>query len=306
MANIFFQNYAKAGSGIAKTDTQKRGTKLFFEIYGTHMWKLFGLNFLYILFCIPIITIAPATAAMVKVLKNYSIDKHVNLLSDFWSAFKQNFVKAFLWGILNMVSFFLMALGTRTYSTIIEDPQLLESYHLPALFFKILTVLTISVGIFMLLLNFYYFLTLVSLDLKFKDRLRNSLLLICAAPKENLLTLFLFVFIPFVIFCLLFSYTRLVYIGIILFLFFPFSFIWFVVCFNCYPVVQKYVINPYYEQIGEKNPELIHVASSDDEDVIFKDMGGLETPTDLSGNKDNGSGKKKGKLPAAPKGKVIK
>ncbi len=306
MANIFIQNYGKAGSGIAKNDPKRRGAKLFFEIYGTHMWKLFGLNFIYLLFCIPVVTIGPATAAMVKVLKDYSIDKHVNLMGDFWSAFKQNFGKAFVWGLINILSFFLMTLGTRTYSGIIDDENLLESYHLPAVFFKILTVLTISVGIFLIVINFYYFLMLVSTNLKFIDRFKNSLALVFIAPKQNILCLLLFISIPSFILALIFSLTRLFYIGFILFLFFPFSFIWFTVCFNCYPVVQKYVINPYYEAKGEVNPELQQETDDDDEEVIFKDMGGQEAPTDLNGGNDKGFKKKKEKMPATPKGKVIK
>lgn len=309
MANIFMQNFSKAGSGIAKKAHKRHDLKLFFEIYGTHMWKLFGLNFLYLLFCIPIITIGPATAALVKLLKNYSIDKHVNILSDFWSAFKQNFVKGFFWGLINMISFALMSLGTRTYSNILENRDLLSAYHLPDMpniFFRILTVLTISVGIVLIMVNFYYFLMMVSTNLGFKDRLKNSFALVMVAPKENLLTLFVFVTIPFIALCCLLSYTAATVIGFLLFFIFVFTFIWFTVCFNCYPIVQKYVINPYYEARGEQNPELEAEPTADDEEVIFKDMGGLEQPTDLNGGKNNGSKKRKEKLPSTPKGKVIK
>lgn len=306
MANIFIQNYGKAGSGIAKNDPKRRGAKLFFEIYGTHMWKLFGLNFIYLLFCIPVVTIGPATAAMVKVLKDYSIDKHVNLMSDFWSAFKQNFGKAFVWGLINILSFFLMTLGTRIYSGILESKELLESYNLPPVCFKIFTILTLSIGIFIIVINFYYFLMLVSTNLKFSDRFKNSLALVFIAPKQNIFCLLLFILIPSVILGLILTLTKLTYIGIILFLFFPFSFIWFTVCFNCYPIVQKYVINPYYEAKGEVNPELQQETDDDDEEVIFKDMGGQEAPTDLNGGNDKGFKKKKEKMPATPKGKVIK
>lgn len=309
MANIFLQNYGKAGSGIAKNDPKRRGAKLFFEIYGTHKWKLFGLNFIYLVFCIPVITIGPATAAMVKVLKDYSIDKHVNLMSDFWSAFKQNFLKGFLWGLIDLLSFFLMTIGTRTYSNIIEDRSLLEVYHLPNLpdmFFRVLTVLTISVGIFLIVINFYYFLMLVSTNLKFTDRFKNALALVFVAPKENILSLLLFITVPSVLLTMIFSLTKLFYIGFILFLFFPFTFTWFTVCFNCYPVIQKYVINPYYEARGEVNPELVKDTADDDEEVIFKDMGGQEAPTDLSNNNGRNTGKRKEKVTPAPKGKVIK
>ena len=68
-----------------------------------------------------------------------------------------------------------------------------------------------------------------------------------------------------------------------------------VFCFNSYPVIQKYVINPYYEQKGEVNPELADAeAESEDEEVLFEDKGGSEKPIE----------KKKNKKKAA-KGKII-
>lgn len=57
--------------------------------------------------------------------------------------------------------------------------------------------------------------------------------------------------------------------------FFPAAFLLFVTAFNSYPVIQKYVINPYYTSIGEINPELLNES---DEETLFEDMGGKEKP----------------------------
>ncbi|MDR0197215.1 MAG: hypothetical protein LBI36_03220, partial [Oscillospiraceae bacterium] len=47
--------------------------------------------------------------------------------------------------------------------------------------------------------------------------------------------------------------------------------------FNAYPVIQKYIINPYYESKGEKNPELPEYSVPEDaEKPIFTDLGGRE------------------------------
>jgi hypothetical protein len=62
--------------------------------------------------------------------------------------------------------------------------------------------------------------------------------------------------------------------------FVPAAIIIFTITFNSYPVIQKYVINPYYEQNGEINPELED--SIDEDEVLFEDMGGKETPVDNS------------------------
>ena len=45
-----------------------------------------------------------------------------------------------------------------------------------------------------------------------------------------------------------------------------------------YPIIQKYVINPYYESKGEVNPELENASSENEDDAIFEDKGGSEKP----------------------------
>lgn len=69
----------------------------------------------------------------------------------------------------------------------------------------------------------------------------------------------------------------LINLNFILFLpFVPASILAFIICFNSYPIIQKYVINPFYEQRGEINPELI--ISENDNEVLFEDKGGKEKP----------------------------
>ena len=59
--------------------------------------------------------------------------------------------------------------------------------------------------------------------------------------------------------------------------FFPAAFIGYLVMFVHYPVIQKYVINPYYEDTGEQNPEADD-ATADDGERLFTDRGGSEEP----------------------------
>ena len=58
---------------------------------------------------------------------------------------------------------------------------------------------------------------------------------------------------------------------------FPAAFIGYLVMFVHYPVIQKFVINPYYEESGEQNPEDDDITPDDDE-RIFTDRGGTEAP----------------------------
>ena len=69
----------------------------------------------------------------------------------------------------------------------------------------------------------------------------------------------------------------------------PISFLGFLIMFNSYPLIQKYVIDPYYEERGESNPEYAYLEPLDEEDAIFTDMGGKEAPVASSKEKPAGS-----------------
>ena len=62
-------------------------------------------------------------------------------------------------------------------------------------------------------------------------------------------------------------------VGVTLLMFFPYAFLTFVACFNCYPVIRKNVIQPYYDKTGEKNPE---EEDADAEEALFEDKAAEE------------------------------
>lgn len=279
MAGFFgIGNYGDSGAGISKNGPKKNRFALFFEILGVRIWKLFSLNFIYVLCCIPIITIGPATAGITKVLKNYSIDKNAYVWSDFKDTFKNNFLRALPLGIIDIIAYAGVFLGSKMYPDLAE----LLNNNL----FYLLFVVTLSVGVMFTIMNFYMYLMLVSTDLSMKNIVKNSLALTFLAPKQNILTLFIMV-------ALVFLFIFLISINLqFLFLlpFMPATLIGFIVCYNCYPVIQKYVINPYYESRGEVNPEL--PKETDEEETVFEDMGGREAPIKA----DKKKGKNKGKV----------
>lgn len=272
MAGFFgMGNYNKAGSGIAKDNQSKGRLKLFFEILGVRIWKLFALNLIYLIACIPVVTIGPATAGMIKVLKNYSIDKNAYVWLDFKESYKKNFFKALAIGIVDLIAYFGLISGYFIYSTLALDPELTSTIY------YVLFIVTISVGFMFTIMNYYIYLMLVSTDLSIKNIVKNAVALTFLSPKNNGIALLSNIILPLIMFFLI-----KLNLQFFIFLFiFPASFIGFIVCFCCYPVVQKYVINPYYESRGEQNPESPAIVNNEDEDVIFEDMGGKEKPVEI-------------------------
>lgn len=303
---IFFNDYESAGVGISKHAPKKTGIKLFFEIFGRKFWKLIEVNMLYSLFFLPLIlawvafiyisnnvisvvvslmlllafafTIGPATAGMTKIIRKYVLEKHSFIIADFFSAFRQNFKKASIVGFFDCLIIMSIYAGLQVYPALAValDTKLM---YIPMIF-------SMSLAIVILLMNFYIFLMIIATDLSFKNLIKNSFALAFVEMKKSALTFVIVILILLAALSLpLFVSTSL----IIIFPFFPAAVICLVVCFNSYPVIQKYVINPYYTSIGQVNPELCDSDPDIDEEPIFEDMGGKEKPIE---KRKKGKGKR--------------
>lgn len=284
--------YENAGVGIPKNAPKKKGILRFFELFFRKFWKILEVNMLYSVFFIPIVlalyallyvesvtvttlmiavctvvfalVIGPATTGMFKILRNYTLEKHAFILTDFKKAFTENFKKSLAMGLADIVFFFVISAAMYVY------PKLAKEY---SSLIMILFVICVSMALIAVMMNFYSFLMIASADISFKNVLKNSFVLSLVALKKNLLTL-LIVLVIMAAMAVLLHYLPVL---VILLLFLPASVIGFIISFNCYPVIQKYVINPYYEQRGEVNPEL-DIPDANDEDVLFEDKGGSEKP----------------------------
>ncbi len=123
--------------GVDKNGPQKKRFFHFFELYFRKFWKLITLNLIYILFCIPIVTIGPATAAMTYILKNYTMERPVFFWSDFLEAFKKNWKQGFVMGLIDAVLLVLSYVACRFYYASVDSSN----------FFYVPLVLVFQLGI---------------------------------------------------------------------------------------------------------------------------------------------------------------
>ena len=277
MGFLGFGDYEKAGPGVAKNAPKKKAFFRFWDAYLPRFWKLCGLNFIYLICCLPIITIGPATAGFTYVLRKYSSEKYTDY-SDFFRIFKRDFKKSFIMGIVDLLLVFIASFSLYFYYF---------NARQGSKFFGAIFVITLSMTFLLIMMHFYIYLMIVLLDLKLTKIIKNSLLLTYAGFKTNIIT-FLIVTLTSGLIVYLFLSTPLLvwpFLGVFV-AFVPFSFMGFVICFNTFPVIRKFVIDPYYEERGEKNPEDEEMDTS--KEAIFTDMGGKEAPI-------NPRPKKKGK-----------
>lgn len=278
-----FPNYSSAGPGIPKMPQEKRGIVKFLEVFGRHFWDLVFLNLLYIVFCIPILTFGPATAALFKVARNYSQERSCFMFHEFWKTFKSSFKQSFVTGIVDIL-------------LMIWLPFMIVFYYNFSKVFswgKILVVLSISLMLIIYIMHFYIYLLIISTNLKLKQIVKNSFLLASIGMKKTLISFFSIVALLVVMFLILLSASNIgLIIDLVIISALIFSGSAFIISYNCYPVIRKYVIQPYYDSKGEKNPEFDYLRPATGDDAIFEDKGGKEQPIKGSRPTKRGGGSK--------------
>lgn len=309
-----FGDYETSGAGIAKDAPQKKPFFRYWEIFGRKFWKLLELNVLMMTAFIPLIlaglsivllgefhtdtalllcgimlvvfaaVFGPTMAGCTQILRKFFLEKPCFMLQTFFRTFKSSFKQACPLGIIDIVVAVSVASSFYIYPRIIE--ALKEENVGGEGFYYVLFVAALSIAIVVLLMSFYGYLMIVSTDLSFKNVLKNSLALSFIALKKNVITLLMTAAIMGVtaFFTMYFPYVMMIVL-----IFVPTSFAAFTIVFNCYPVIQTYVINPYYAQRGEVSPELSFTHTEGEN--LFEDQGGKEAPVEP---------KKKGK-----KGKIV-
>ena len=272
MAGLFGMfDYSKPGKGVDKNAPQKKRFFLFFELFFRKLSRMVLLNLMYILFCLPIITIGPATVALMKILRAMSLEKPIFLWSDYVETFKKNFKQGFIVGLIDLIVAILLFISSNFYLSKIQTGQG-SMFYLPL-------AVTMFVTIIVLMMNFYLLLMIPIVDLKLIPMIKNSFSLAILGIKSNIFTI-IFVVTIFVSL----RYIPLLFV-IILYPTILFSFIGFIIAFNSYKYIEQYVIEPYYQKTGERRPD-VYYFDEDFDDAVFEDIGTKEvTPKQTSVNK---------------------
>lgn len=234
MAFWSFGNYNKEGKGVEKDAPEKKRFFLFWEIYFRHFWSIAGISFIYLLSCIPIVTIGPATAGYAYVMRNYSQQTHTFMLSDYWDGIKKNWKQSLLATLIFTAIFVFLAFSASFYYINREATSV----------FTVLFYITLVMILFAVFAVFYIYLMIVTLDLKLKYIIKNSFLLAISALKTNIFTIVfigliavvMYVFYPITVILLPFE------IGLIAF----------IICFNSFQYIQKYCIKKTDEELAKE------------------------------------------------------
>jgi hypothetical protein len=110
---FFHHDYATPGPGIDPDAPEKTGPARFLEIIQLECATLLKLNLLFLVSCVPLVTIPPALFAMNQVVRKMVLDQNVDCLYDYKTAFRTYWKRSY--GAFFMVAVPLAVAGYGVY-----------------------------------------------------------------------------------------------------------------------------------------------------------------------------------------------
>lgn len=292
-----FGGYRNPGPGINPYAPKKKPFFRFWELLGRNLGKLLTLNLtitaLHIPFLLSLLVYVrtdnkftnamtvflllvqfalegPIMAGSARVLRLIVLDKAFFFGEEFKKGFTRNFGAALLFWTVDAIVILSVSTGVQVY------PQLAEKYsgllYIPM-------ILLLAVALMLLFMNFYIFPLQAATTLKKRSVFKNAFMLAALSPKQCFITLGGIILMLGLCVLLMMISSYLMF----MFAFFPAAFIGYLVVFVNYPVIQKYVINPYYEESGEANPEEEDEAPKGER--VFTDRSGSEKAAEPKSDK---------------------
>jgi len=280
-------NYEKPGPGVDKNGPQKKGFKLFWEIFCEKFWKLIPLSLLYIVCCLPIVTIGFADVGLTYVTRNFARRKPVLMVSDFFDTIKKNWKQALVVGLLNTLATAILLFAMWFY---------FMGWNEGGLFYQAGLVIAGCCFIVLTFLKYYINFLVITFDLTIKQLYKNSLLLSSAGLVANLIItgaivalLAVFFALPMVCAYIMQDDLILVISLVLAILFLP-AILSLIIQFCIFPVIKSNMIDPYYDKHPEeakRDKALLNIFEDEedeeetvDEEAVFKDMGSAELSPD--------------------------
>lgn len=138
------------------------------------LFDVMVLNWFWMLCCIPVITVGPATCAMYSVTLKLVRDEPVSLVKDFFRGFRQNFKSGLLLGLAAIVLLIVSA-GDAWFA--LQQTDQLKSLYL---------VIAVIIGVIWLIFIGYAFALQAMFDAPLKIQVLNAFKLALVAPGRTI------------------------------------------------------------------------------------------------------------------------
>lgn len=290
-----FGNYNKPGPGVNKDDPPKAAPVRFFEILLRKFGPMVQLNLIFLIplavavalmvaiymmpthfflqlpvgegvmqldvwflyaVPLPLVLLAPFTAGLTFVTRNYAREEHAFVWSDFWENVKGNWKYFLLNGAVVYVVYLVLS-----FSAIYYYSGTTRSW-----FFYIPFWLCLVLAVLFLFAQYYLPIMFVTFDLKFRQAYRNAFILALAGVGRNLLITAVLGALLYLIYVIPMN-AIVLFVLLALLIFLMFSLVSFFINFTVYPVVDRYLIKPYQQRLEEEKNGPAPAVEEPQEDV---------------------------------------
>ncbi len=250
-----FGNYEKEGPGISKNAPKKKPFFAFFETYFRNAWRFVTLNTVYILCCIPVLSVGLANAGITNVTRNIARDKHSFGLSDYFETIKKNWKQSLIVGIFNLILTVLISYGSYYYYFHQSKNKAIN--FTDSLGFGI----CIFAAFVFTVMQYYMWTMLITFKLSIKNIYKNSFKFVFINLKNNFICFFSMIlvyalFVGVLLLISLVNFPLAVAVTAVLAICFLPAFRFLLIQFCTFPAIKKYMIDPYYEEHPNDDIEL--------------------------------------------------
>ena len=266
---LFQKNYDKPGKGVSKNEPEKKSFFRFFELYFRNFWTLISAQFWFLLLSIPLVTSGLANVGLAYICRMAARDRHVFLTSDFFGTIKNNWKRALPVGIINTIINLIFAADMYCLYWLWKLNEAQRTFCF------IIFIVSTFLFIMFSYAKYYMYTLIITFDFNIKTIFKNSWLFATLGIKHNIIIggvlMLLYIAALFVMsinFAFGFALTLL--LGLFIF---P-SFKMFLIQFNVFPEIKKYIIDPYYKEHPDDDKEMrreLGILENDDDDSVFDD-----------------------------------
>jgi uncharacterized membrane protein YesL len=189
-----------------------------------------------------VFTFGLSTIGLVYNMRNVCTGEYVDTWHDFFYAIKKNFKQGIVVGILDALIFFLLVYDIIAYGVEANNEFIFLVFYYASILFAFIYYI----------MRFYIYIQLITCEMSTWKIIKNSFLLTALGIKRNFAGLL--GAIAFLI-AFLYAYIILPQFSIILLCMFAFSFLTYLGVYCAYPIVKRYVIDPYYDDHPDERPE---------------------------------------------------
>lgn len=259
-------NYNKPGKGVRKDEPQKPAFIRFFQLIGRKWAQFiqlnlifdvgvlvtFGLSFVVNMFttniflcALPYLLLSPLVAGMAYITRNFANEQHVFLWSDFKQQVKENWKAFAINGIVTYIVVGVLYIAIPTYFQSMSNSWI---WGIPL-------GICLIVAMVFLFSQFYIPIMIVTFDMKLRHIYKNGLMFSVIGLWRNLFILIVLLALLFGFYIgFLWDFTTAM-ISLLILSVLAFAFVFYLISFMVYPLIDKYMIQPY-----QKKPEEVQAA----------------------------------------------